>query len=56
MAADFTTYKDLKKKWMLAGIAATLVMVLIIPLSFFKSWQRISKQKNQGIKNISLFV
>ena len=50
MAVDFSIHENLKKKWILAGICATLVIVLIIPLSFFKSRQRIHKRADQGIK------
>jgi len=36
MTQDFTINHSLKKKWTAAGIAATLVIVFIIPLSFFR--------------------
>ena len=41
MTADFSTHETLKKKWMLAGICATLVIVLVLALSYFKSRQKI---------------
>ncbi|MEN8210313.1 MAG: tetratricopeptide repeat protein [Thermodesulfobacteriota bacterium] len=56
MTADFSTNTDLKRKWMLVGIAAILIIVMIIPLSFLKSWQRIHDQSDQGIKKPPDFV
>jgi hypothetical protein len=50
MTADFSNHENLKKKWMLAGICATLVIVLILPLSYFKSRQRINEQPDKDKK------
>ena len=56
MTADFSTHETLKKKWMLAGICATLVIVLILALSYFKSRQRMRAQPDQDTKMSSDFV
>ncbi len=55
MTDDFSSYTELSKRWMLTGICATLVIVLIIPLSFFKSRQRIQDHA-QNIKMGPVFV
>ena len=54
MAADFLHHAN--RKWMFAGVAATLVIVLIFALAFLKSWQRIHQLPEQGIKNTPAFV
>jgi len=41
MTQDFTENNHLKQKWTTAGIAAALVIVLIIPLSFFRFFQNL---------------
>ncbi|MCD4721710.1 MAG: tetratricopeptide repeat protein [Desulfobacula sp.] len=56
MTTDFSTHQDLKKRWLLAGIAAILVIVLIVPLAFLKSWQKIHHQPNQDIQKSPVFV
>ena len=59
MTADFSTHPDFKKKWMLTGIAAILIIVLVIPLACLKFWQRIDQQLGpggQGVENTSVFV
>lgn len=56
MTADFSTNETLKKKWMVAGICATLVIVLILALPYFKSRQRIQEQPDQNTKRSSDFV
>ncbi len=56
MTADFSTHETLKKKWMLAGICATLVIVLIFAFSYFKSRQRIQEQPGPDTKISSDFV
>ena len=59
MTADFSTHPGLKKKWMLTGIAAILIIVLVIPLACLKFWQRIDQQSGpwgQGVENTSVFV
>ena len=56
MTADFSTHENLKKKWMITGLLATLVIVLMLALSYFKSWQKIHEQPVPNIKNSSDFV
>ena len=56
MTADFSKNPDHKKRWIYAGTAALLVIVLIIPLAVLKSWQKIYHQPYQGEKLSSLFV
>ena len=56
MTADFSTHETLKRKWMLTGICATLVILVIIPLAFFKSSQRINRLPDQEIKKGPSFV
>jgi predicted CXXCH cytochrome family protein len=56
MTADFSTHENLKKKWMITGILATLVIVLVLALSYFKSHQRVNEQQGQDIKSSSDFV
>jgi len=55
MTADFSHHTAPYKRWMLAGICATLVIVLIIPLSFFTSRQRI-QERAQNTKKEPEFV
>lgn len=59
MTADFSTHPDSKKKWMLTGIAAILVIVLIIPLAYIKSRQKMYRSSiatGQDIEKGSTFV
>lgn len=59
MTADFSIHQDSRKKWVLAGIAAILVIVLIIPLSYMKFWQRINQRSarlDQSMENTAVFV
>jgi len=56
MIDDLSTHQNLEKRWILAGIAAILVIVLIVPLSVFKSWQRINQQADQDIQKSPVFV
>jgi predicted CXXCH cytochrome family protein len=56
MAQDFLHHPRQKKKWIFAGIAATLVIVLILPLAFYKSWQRINSPLERAGKKSPVFV
>lgn len=56
MTADFSTHPELKKKWMLVGICATVVILLIFPLGFFLSRQAIDRQTEQFLKTTPDFV
>ena len=37
MTADFTQHKTTRNRWVLVGVTATLIIALIIPLSFLNS-------------------
>lgn len=56
MTADFSTHEGLKKKWMITGMCATLVIALIFPLSYFKSSEKIHGQPTRGMMAPSEFV
>ncbi len=56
MTADFSKNPDHKKRWIYAGTAALLVIILIIPLAVLKSWQKIYHQPFQDEKKSSYFV
>ncbi|RLB88862.1 MAG: hypothetical protein DRH26_12705, partial [Deltaproteobacteria bacterium] len=55
MAEDFYPPHQ-NKKWMLTGIAATLVIVLMLPLAFYTAWQKINSPLEQAGKKSPLFV
>jgi len=56
MTADFSIDYGLKRKWMITGLIATLVIALIIPFSYYKSRRNNHKSVNRDLKETAGFV
>jgi Tfp pilus assembly protein PilF len=54
--ADNFLHPHQNKRWMAVGIAATLVIVLMLPLAFYTAWQKINAPFEQAGKESPVFV